>query len=372
MKLKPFELERYFSKYEFKVKHLLSCSDCEPYALSDLLKCANDEAIYLWQNLKLSYTESQGNPLLLDEIAKLYKGIDKSNILHIIPEEGIYIAMRSLISKGDHIVSMHPCYQSLDEIALSQGAVVDRWNTVYSDGWKFDIDHLDAMCTQNTHMIIINTPHNPTGFMFTKEEFDRVVGIAKKNDCILFCDEMYRFLEFDKSHRLPSACEVYDNAISLCGLSKSFAMPGLRSGWLISKNLSFMDMFKTYKDYTTICASAPSEVLSIMALQKMDEIIERNLTIINKNLNMLDSFGQKYSSIIEYQRPKAGSICMPVLSDDINIDVLAKNLIDEKNLMILPSTVYNIETNGFRLGFGRTGFIDSLNILDEYMERLLA
>ena len=248
---------------------------------------------------------------------------------------------------------------------------MDRWNAEYNNGWKFDIDQLDAMCTKNTHMIIINIPHNPTGAMFTKKEFGRVVDIAKKNDCILFCDEMYRFLEFDKSSRLPSACEEYDNAISLCGLSKSFAMPGLRSGWIISKNPKYMDLFKTYKDYTSICASAPTEILSIMAMRQKEKIINRNLKIIETNLYRLDTFSEKFNSIIKYNRPTAGSICMPVLVDDIDVNLLAKNLIDDKSLMILPATVYNVETNGFRLGFGRDNFIKSLDILDAYLEKYL-
>ena len=97
MKLKPFELERYFSKYEFRVSHLLSCSDCEPYSLSDLLVGADDETLAMWENLKLSYTESQGNPVLINEISKLYKTIKHDNIIQVIPEEGIYITMRTLI-----------------------------------------------------------------------------------------------------------------------------------------------------------------------------------------------------------------------------------------------------------------------------------
>ena len=77
--------------------------------------------------------------------------------------------------------------------------------------------------------------------------------IAEKNNCLLFCDEMYRFLEFNPEDRLPSACELYKNAVTLCGLSKSFAMPGARCGWMITKNRELMEEFKTYKDYTTIC-----------------------------------------------------------------------------------------------------------------------
>jgi len=371
MKLKPFELERYFSKYEFSASYLLSSSDCEAYKLSDILDIADKQMKAERDNLKLSYTQSQGNPILLAEISQLYSGINPQNILQVIPEEGIYIAMRSLVAEGDHVISMYPCYQSLEEIAIAQGARLDRWNAKYSNGWMFDIDELDRLCTTDTHMVIINTPHNPTGALFTKDEFDKIVHIVKKNNCILFCDEMYRFLEFDSSLRLPSACEVYENAISLCGLSKSFAMPGARCGWLITKNSNYLNEFKTYKDYTTICASATSEVLGIIALRQKDTIIKRNLDIINKNLDRLDAFAEKYKTIIDYKRPLAGSICMPILSDSINADVLAQELIDEKNLMILPSSVYNINENSFRLGFGRANFIEALDILDSHLEKHL-
>ena len=371
MKLKPFELERYFSKYEFSVSHLLSNSDCEPYSLSDLLDTADSETKAMWSNLKLAYTQSQGNPTLLNEIAALYDGISPSEILQIIPEEGIYIAMRSLISEGDHVISMSPCYQSLEEIALAQGATLDRWSAEYHNGWKFDIDQLDKLCNKDTRMVIINIPHNPTGVLFSKEEFDRVIQIVKKNNCILFSDEMYRFLEFDATCRLPSACEVYERAISLCGLSKSFAMPGTRVGWLITQNDDYLDDFKTYKDYTTICASATSEVLAIIALRQKQSIIDRNLKIINKNLSHLEKFAQKYNEIIKYERPSAGSICMPVMIDSIDVDELAKELINEKSLMILPSSVYNIHVNAFRISFGRADFIENLDILDSHLEKYL-
>ena len=371
MKLKPFELERYFSKYEFRVSHLLSCSDCEPYSLSDLLVGADDETLAMWENLKLSYTESQGNPVLINEISKLYKTITHDKILQVIPEEGIYITMRTLISEGDEVISMFPCYQSLEEIAVSQGAVLKRWKAKYKSGWTFDIDELDNMCTPKTHMVIINIPHNPTGAVFTNDESERIVNIARKNNCILFCDEMYRFLEFNKSARLPSTCEIYDNAISLCGLSKSFAMPGLRCGWLITKTKKYLTEFKVYKDYTTICSSAPSEILSIMALKQKDKILKRNMDIISLNLKALDEFAAKYKSIITYKKPAAGSICMPLLNPVINADTLAEKLIDEISLMVLPSSVYNLSENAFRIGFGRKDFISSLTLLDNYMEKYL-
>ena len=108
-----------------------------------------------------------------------------------------------------------------------------------------------------------------------------------------------------------------------------------------------------------------------MALQQKEKILNRNLNIIYKNLDRLDSFVQKYKEIISYHRPIGGSICMIVLDKSIDADDLAQKLIDEKSLMILPSSVYHIDTNGFRLGFGRKDFIESLNILDSVLEQYI-
>lgn len=371
MNLKPFELERYFSKYEFKVKHLLSSSDCESLSIKELIANADSQTKSLWDNAMLSYTESQGHPLLLKEISKLYKDIKTNNILHIVPEEGIYIALRTLIKKDDKVVCVSPCYQSLNEIALSQGAIIDNWEAVYKDGWKFKIDDLRKLVTKDTAMIIINFPHNPTGSLLSKKEFMEVIDIAKQNDCIILSDEMYRFLEFDANDRLPSACETYNNAISLCGLSKSFSMPGARSGWLISKNTDFIQKFRTYKDYTTICASAPSEILSIIALRQKDVILEKNLNIISENLKHLDVFLNKYKDFFFLKKPTAGSICFPMVTESININQMAQKLIDEKDLMILPAKVYNDKSNAFRLGFGRKNFPEVLTILDEWLAEYL-
>ena len=113
MNLKPFKLERYFAEYEFSVKYLLSSSDCDGLLQSDLLKLADNEPKKLWDNLALGYTESLGHPLLREEIAKMYQGITANDCLVVVPEEGIFIALNSILEKGDHIICSFPGYQSL-------------------------------------------------------------------------------------------------------------------------------------------------------------------------------------------------------------------------------------------------------------------
>jgi aspartate/methionine/tyrosine aminotransferase len=368
----PFELERYFSQYEFKIKHLLSCSDCEPLSVKELLEYADDASLALWETTTLAYTESQGNPILLNEIAKLYSSITPDQILSVVPEEGIYITMRALLSKGDHVVCASPSYQSLYQVAIAQGATVTPWEIKYDNGWRFDVDSLEELVNDKTAMIVINFPHNPTGATLTKADFARVVDIAQKHNCILFSDEMYRYLEFDERDRLPAVCECYDNAISLSGLSKSFAMPGARCGWLATKSTQLLAKLQAYKDYTTICASATGEAISIIGLRQKHRILKRNLDIIHANITVLEKFQQKYRHQIFFEMPKVGSICLPVFSKEIDVNDVAQKLLDDINLMLLPARVYGFDANAFRLGFARSDFAENLVLFEQWFDQYVS
>ena len=109
-------------------------------------------------------------------------------------------------------------------------------------------------------------------------------------------------------------------------MSKSFGLPGLRIGWLVTKYKRFMDSFCKFKDYTTICSSGPSEILSIMALRNKKKIFKRNLDIINTNLSLLDSFFDKHSNIFKWKRPQAGPVAFPELTINQSADDFCKDL----------------------------------------------
>jgi aspartate/methionine/tyrosine aminotransferase len=368
MKIQPFRLERYFAKYEFSAPYLLCCSDCEPFTLRELISLADAESLELWNSLWLGYTESLGYPLLRQEVSKLYCGIQPEEALIITPEEGIFIAMNVILEQGDHIVVTFPGYQSLYELANSLDCEVTKWipNKV-DNGWIFSIDTLKSSIKENTKLIVVNFPHNPTGALPTKEEYRQIIEIAKEKNIALFSDEMYRYLELNSKDRLASASDLYNNAISLSGVSKSFGCAGLRIGWLTTKNKALYQQFTNFRDYTTICGSAPSEILALMALRAKEKVIDRNMRIIKRNLALLDDFFKKYRRLFEWSRPKAGSIAFPTLKSEKRIDEFCLNLVNEKGVLLLPSTVYGFDTNGFRVGFGRRNMPTALQKLGEYI-----
>jgi len=366
MKISNFKLERYFAEFEFSAKYLLSSSDCEPLELNEVLQMADDESLKLWNNLKLAYTESQGLPLLRDHIASMYEGIHPDQLIILGPQEGIFLTMSTLLESGDKVVTTFPGYQSLYEVANSKGCKVSYWKP--DQNHEFSIQDLELLLGSDTKMLVINFPHNPSGAILNRMQFDKVIELCRKYDIILFSDEMYRYLEYDTEDRLPSVAEVYENSVTLCGMSKTFALPGLRLGWLIIHQADWLQSVQNYKDYTTICPPAPSEILALIGIKNKDQIIKRNLEIIKRNILLMEEFEVSHPDFIRWIPPKAGSIAFPELLLNKDIEQFCRCLIKKTGVMLLPSSVYDYPGSYFRIGLGRNGFDNGLAALDNFLK----
>ncbi|MCC6458771.1 MAG: aminotransferase class I/II-fold pyridoxal phosphate-dependent enzyme [Caldilineaceae bacterium] len=369
MQVKPFKLERYFAEYEFAVKYLLSSSDCDGLRQRDLLDLADAETRQLWDDLTLGYTESLGHPLLRAEIAGMYQGISDGDCLVVVPEEGIFLALHSLLDRGDHVICTFPGYQSLYEVAEGLGCEVTKWQPQEENGWHFDPGFLEDQIKPNTKLVVVNFPHNPTGYLPAPEDYRRIVEIVRQRNVYLLSDEMYRFLEYRVGDRLPAACELYEKAVSLFGMSKTFGMAGARVGWVITQDRDVYAKMATLKDYTTICGSAPSEILSMIALRAKDEIIARHLARIERNLALLDRFFHEYEDQFVWVRPRAGTIGFPRLKRAADSLAFCQQVVREANIMLLPSSVYDYGILHFRLGFGRENLPEALEKFTEYLNR---
>lgn len=368
MKLPNFKIEEFFNKYEFSTPYMLGSSDAESYSLHELLSMADHETKKIWDNLTLSYTHSDGLPLLRKEISKLYTNQKKDNILVFAgAEEAIYIAMNVILSPDDHVIVITPCYESLKNIPKSLTTNVTEVSLDWDGAcWHLDLQKLESVVKDHTKLIIVNFPHNPTGYLPSHEQFDNIVQLAKKSNAYLFCDEVYRCSEQNSSDRLPNGVDCYEKALSLGVMSKSFGLPGLRIGWLACNDREVLKQCMYYKNYTSICNSAPSEILSLIALRNKTKILQRNLAIVDKNLDILDSFFAKYNKLFTWYRPRAGLTSFPKLNLDIDVDDFSKNLIKE-GVLILPGSLFDNHSNHFRLGFGRSNLTEALDVLDQYL-----
>jgi len=373
MRIADFALERYFARWEFAVEHLLCASDVQGYPMADLLALADDETRGLWDGLALGYTESTGHPLLRREIASLYEAIEPDDVLTFAgAEEAVFCLVNALVGPDDHVVVTWPGYQSLYEVARAAGADVTLHELHEHDGWALDLDLLRSQVTPATRLIVVNLPHNPTGMLADRATYDGLVALAAETGAHLLVDEVYRGLEVDEADRLPAGADALGRGISLGVMSKTFAMAGLRIGWLATRDRELLARVAAFKDYTTICSSAPSEILAIIALRARDRVLARSRGIVAANLDLLDAFFEDWADRFEWVRPRAGSIGFPRLTvPGVRIDDWAAELVEAEGVLLLPGSQFGHPGNHFRLGFGRTDMPEALGRLEAFAGRTL-
>jgi aspartate/methionine/tyrosine aminotransferase len=373
--IKPFFTERFFAAHEFAAPYILCASECESLTVDELLQLAGAYWATLGE-LHLGYTETQGAPALREIIAEMYAEAGADQVIGLgAPEEGIFVTMHALLERDDEVVVLSPCYDSLLNVAEYLGCRVARWFLAEVEepphgpgGWRLDLDALKRLVSLRTKLIIVNLPHNPTGYLSTDEEWRAIVRIAEHAGAWLFSDEMYRGLEYDPAARLAPGCDLYERAITLGGLSKAYGLPGLRTGWLALQDTGLRDRILGWKDYTTICSSAPSELLAQVALGVGDLLIQRNRGIILDNLATAQPFFERWQGVFRWNRPRAGSVALAGLRTG-SAREFCNRLVAEQGVILLPSTGLGFGDGHVRFGFGRTGFADGLEQLDHYLMR---
>lgn len=372
MRIADFALERYFARWEFAVKHVLCASDLEGWPMADLLELADDETREMWTGLRLGYTESSGHPLLRREIATLYDMIVADDVLVFAgAEEAIYCLLSTCLEPGDHVIVTFPGYQSLYEIAGASGAQVGLHLLREEDGWSLDVDRLVQSFKPETRMVVVNAPHNPTGMLPSEEEWRRLAAACADAGVRLVADEVYRFLEHDGAPPLPAGADLGEGAISIGVMSKSFAMAGLRIGWLATRDRTVLDRCARLKDYTTICSSAPAEVLALIGLRARERVLARSRDIVAANLAVLDELFARRSDAITWVRPRGGSTGFSRLVAEgpagTSADRFAERLVDATGVLLLPSSTFGFGDSHFRIGLGRTDLPQAVEKVDAFL-----
>ena len=367
MNIAPFATEHFFARYEFTTPFLLCASDVETMTVDEVLRLGGLNPQTLLET-RLGYGDSQGNPDFRAAVAGLYDhaGPDEVIVLNA-PEEGIYLTMRALLEPGDHVVALTPAYDSLTNLADHITGNVSRWPLRPGENsWELDLPALSQLVTDETRLIVVNFPHNPTGVLPTRSELDQIIAIARSRGVWLFCDEMYRGLERQAADRLPSVSDLYDRSIVLAGLSKTHGLPGLRVGWLVVKDGQVRDTITNWKFYTTICPPAPSEVLALAALRAHKALLQRSRAIITANLSLAEDFFPRHTDLFDWRTPRAGSVALVGLNVP-SAEAYCRDLARDAEVLLLPGSALGAGDGSVRFGFGRTSFPSALARLDEYL-----
>ena len=369
MTINTFKLEKYLAEHEFTAPYLLCSSDAESFSMQEIIHIADSEDKKLWNDLRLGYTESPGLPILREQIAlSLYPKLQANNILCFAgAEEGIFCALHTMCNLGDNVIILTPCYQSLLEIPKLKGSDITTIALLEKNHWRIDLNEIKRAIKPNTKCVVINFPHNPTGQIISKKELRELVALCKMHDLWLFSDEVYRLLGIPEDGWVESAAEIYPKALSLGVMSKAFGMAGLRIGWLACQDKNLLQKIEYMKHYTSICNSAPAEIISFISLKNKDLILSRNNQIVTDNLKLLDSFMKKYKHLFEWIRPQGGCVGFVKYKSQESIETFSKRLVKQKGVLLIPASVYDYQSNYFRIGFGRKNMPTALNRLEEFI-----
>ncbi|MDT7753687.1 MAG: hypothetical protein QOD96_7349 [Pseudonocardiales bacterium] len=357
-RLPDFRLETYFSRWEFSARHHLTASDAQTMTMAELLDLADDADRRAWETLSLGYTETFGDPALREAIAGTYRTAEAADVICFAgAEEGLYLAMQVLLEPDDHAVVITPNYQAAETVPRSLCAVSGVALDPGRD-WALDLDEVAAAIRPNTRVVSVNFPNNPTGKVIAVEELTRLAELCDERGIHLFSDEVYRGLERDPSRTLPPAADLSERALSLNVTSKSLGLPGLRIGWLTCRDRKLRSRLERAKHYTTICNSAPSEILARIAIKARTRILARNRAIIAANVPVFDAFFAEFPDLVDWRGPDGGCVAYPRYRGADGVEAFCTDLVEEAGVLLLPASIYRSEltdtpADHFRIGVGR-------------------
>lgn len=371
LKIDLFLVEQYMNKYEHKAEINIAETCVDPFTLEEFLNLIDQESFFDdFKKVQLTYGYIPGSPTLRRGIAKLYESLNENNILVEGGAIGAnFLTFYSLIEPNDTVISIFPAYQQLYSTAKSFGAKVKLLKLTWEKKWLPDLIELSELIDDNTKMIVLNNPHNPTGSLIDNKLLAEICQIAEDNDAYLLYDEAYKGLYLNENDYVKSAVDIYDKSISVGSFSKGLSLSGLRLGWLAA-NDEIIKKCLQHRDYTTISNGMIDDALAALAMDNIDKIYERNLDIIKTNHQILTDWIEN-EPLIDWIPAKAGSVAFLRLLIDMPSEEFCLKLLKEKGTFLVPGSSFEME--GFiRIGFGNNTkkLIDGLGRMKELLNEL--
>ena len=373
-RLPDFELEVFFSRWEFAAQHVLTASDAQSMSLGELLALGTDEDRTAFERIGLGYVPTWGGDELRQAIAATYADLRPEDVLVFAgAQEGLFWMMQEA-GPGDHVVLTVPGYPSVESLALATGAEVTGLALEPENGWVLDLDRLERALRPSTLLVAVNFPHNPSGAVPDPSTFRALVDLCEARGIRLFCDEVHRGLELDPGRRLTQAADLSPMAVSLNVTSKSYGLPGLRVGWVASRDRALLARLERRKHYTSISNSGPGEFLATLALKHGNAIQARNRAIIQRNLPLFDALFARWTELFDWERPQGGCICFPRYKGADGVEAFCRGLVEQAGVLLAPASLFrsslaDTPTDRFRVGVGRSNPEPALEAMQRFLER---
>lgn len=372
MKIEEFALERWMTTYETVVRYDLAESGIQPLSTRELLAYGGEDALERMLDTRLGYSEARGTEELRTLLAGLYRETTSDEILVTTGAiEANFLLFNVLLNRGDHVVTVHPAYQQLQSVPKAIGCDVSLWRLTPENGFRYDLDELERLVTGRTRLIVINTPHNPTGAALGPDELARVYAIAEGVGATILGDEAYRWLTLpDRPALAGPVRDLGPRGISVGTLSKPFGLPGLRIGWLAAP-AEIVQQCWAQRDYITLSPGKLNDLLATIAIRERDRILERTHRVAGRNLALLERWIHQREGLVEWAPPQGGLLGLLRYQMDVPSLELANRLAEEASVMLAPGSAFGYEHH-LRIGFGADPdlFAEGLDVAGRFLERV--
>jgi aspartate/methionine/tyrosine aminotransferase len=361
VRIEPFQLERWMTTYEVKVKWDIAESGIFPMSSREILDLLPPEEreteLDRLLDLRLGYSEACGSAELRGLVAATYENTSPDEILVTTGAiEANFLLFNELLSAGDRVVAVKPAYQQLHSVAKAIGCDVALWTPRDDGGFRFDLDDLRALATPGTRMIVVNTPHNPTGAMLSEQELRDIYALAEELDAWILSDEAYRWLDLPGNPPLaPPMRNLGPLSISTGTFSKPFGLPGLRIGWIAAPE----DVVRRcwgLRDYISLSPGKLNDALAVLAFRHRDQIVERTQRIVAENLPIAARWFAENADVVSWTPPQGGVLALMRYQLDLPSLELANRLAEDYSVMLAPGSAFGYE-GYLRIGVGTNPII---------------
>jgi aspartate/methionine/tyrosine aminotransferase len=346
-----FEMERYQSLYWHQVEYDLSESGVIPMTMRELLGPYADAETFLGTGL--GYPLSEGSIETREAIATWYPEATVDNVTVMNGgSEANFLTLWSLLDTGGRLAFMLPNYVQGRHLGRFFGDRTDTFRLKLRDGrWALDLEGLEKAVGPHTKAVMVCNPNNPTGAVLTEAEMEAVIEVAAHRDAWIVADEIYRGAEVDTDVTTPTFWGRYDKVVVTSGLSKAFAMPGLRIGWAVAPPEMIARIWERH-DYTTLTPGMVNDRLAAFAMRPdvRENILARTRAIIRANLPRLEEWVYAHP-MLEYVRPVAGAIAYAKVDLPMKTRELVERIRTEQSVLLVPGEMFGVK-RGIRFGFG--------------------
>ena len=370
MQIDKFKVEEWFNRYEYWAKYDLADTCVDSLSVNELLEISKNSDVEAIFNRKLNYGDIHGSERLKRAITSLYEkqGIDNITVTHGAIGAN-QLVMHTLIERGDKVVSIIPTYQQHYSIPKSVGANVQLYVLKEENNWLPDIQELEKLVGQDTKIICMNNPNNPTGAVIPDDMMIKITEVAKKSNAYILCDEVYRGLNHSGNPFTQSVVDIYDKGISTGSVSKVFSLAGLRLGW-IAANSDIINEINHQREYNTISVGILDDYFAALAIENKDKIINRNIEKVNTGKKILTDWLEKEQRV-HCVIPKAGTTAFVGYDAQMESTRLCAKLQEETGVMLLPGET--MELDGYlRIGYGNNfeKLKTALTIFSEWLDKI--